>query len=89
MDSDRALEIALPESAKGEHIRATRALLGRTKRVAARECGVGVNTIGRLEGGATSLGSRTIADIVRTFEANGVVFVRCNRGLGVLLKSGE
>ena len=89
MDSNLVLEVASPASVKGEHIRAARALLDWTKREAARECGVGVNTIGRLEGGATSLGSRTVADIVRAFEDNGVVFVRCDLGLGVVLRTSE
>lgn len=79
--------IAAPEDVRGRHVRAARTLLNWTKVHAARECGVGVNTLGRFEEGASNLSARTIADIVRTFQANGIVFVIGDAGSGVLLKS--
>lgn len=86
MDSLLTYKIAAPEYVQGRHIRAARTLLDWTKARAAQECGVGINTIGRFEGGVETLTLRTVSDIVRTFVANGVIFVRADVGAGVLLR---
>ncbi|NGP16532.1 helix-turn-helix domain-containing protein [Devosia aurantiaca] len=77
---------AKPEQVQGRHLRAARTLLTWTKAQAAEECGVGVNTIGRFEDGSSGLTPRTVADIVRAFEANGVMFITTDFGSGVVLK---
>ncbi|WP_292584822.1 DUF3363 domain-containing protein [Mesorhizobium sp.] len=87
MDSPNTYEIAPPRDVRGRHIRAARILLDWTKARAAQECGVGVNTIGRFEEGLEKLTSRTVGAIVRTFEANGVMFVRADVGAGVFLRN--
>ncbi|RWA59260.1 MULTISPECIES: helix-turn-helix transcriptional regulator [unclassified Bacteria] len=87
MDSPNTYEIAPPADVRGRHVRAARTLLDWTKARAAQECGVGVNTIGRFEEGYETLTPRTVGDIVRTFEANGVIFVRADVGAGVFLRS--
>lgn len=87
MQPDERFEIACPGAIGGKHVRAARALLDWTKRTAAEKCGVGINTIGRLESDEPGIGSRTVADIVRGFEAHGVVFVKYSGGSGVMLKS--
>jgi transcriptional regulator with XRE-family HTH domain len=87
MDSQNTYKIALPENVRGRQIRAARTLLSWTKARAAQECRVGVNTIGRYEEGAGTLTARTVGDIVRTLEANGIIFVRADVGAGVMLKS--
>jgi transcriptional regulator with XRE-family HTH domain len=86
MDSLLTCKIAAPEDVHGRHVRAARTLLDWTKAHAAKECGVGVNTIGRFEEGSGKLTARTVADIVRTFESAGIVFVEGEVGSGVLLK---
>lgn len=86
MDSLLTYRIAAPEDVQGRHIPAARTLLDWTKARAAQACGVGVNTIGRFEKDVEALTPRTVGDIVRTFEANGVVFVRADVGAGVLLR---
>jgi len=80
---------AKPEQVQGRHLRAARTLLAWTKAQAAEECSVGVNTIGRFEDGSTALTPRTVGDIIRTFEANGVMFITTDLGFGVVLKNGQ
>jgi DNA-binding XRE family transcriptional regulator len=84
---EQRYEIAPPDAVVGKHVRAARALLAWTKRTAAEKCGVGINTIGRLENDEPGIGPRTVADIVRGFEAHGVVFVKDSNRSGVMLKS--
>lgn len=86
MDSSLTCRIVPSEHVSGRHVRAARTLLDWTKVRAAQECGVGVNTIGRFEEGSGKLTPRTIADIIRAFEAAGIIFVRAESGSGVLLK---
>jgi transcriptional regulator with XRE-family HTH domain len=76
-----------PEQVQGRHLRAARILLTWTKAQAAEKCGVGVNTIGRFEEGSTALTPRTVGDIIRTFEANGVLFITTHLGFGVVLSN--
>jgi transcriptional regulator with XRE-family HTH domain len=78
-----------PERVQGKHLRAARTLLAWTKVQAAEKCSVGVNTIGRFEEGSTTLTPRTVGDIIRTFEANGVMFVTTNLGFGVVLANAQ
>lgn len=89
MDSSLKCRIADAEHVQGRHVRAARTLLGWTKAFAAQSCGVGVNTLGRFEEGADNLIPRTVTDIVRTFEANGIVFIRGELGSGVLLRDAR
>ncbi len=78
-------KIAGPENVHGRDVRAARILLEWTKARAAQECGVGINTIGRFEEGSGKLTPRTVTDIVRTFQAAGIIFLECDTGSGVLL----
>jgi transcriptional regulator with XRE-family HTH domain len=89
MERTQVFEIAAQDAIGGKHFRAARTLLDWTKREAAENCGVGVNTIGRIESDEPGVGARTIADIVRTFGEHGIVFVKCEDGSGVVLKSGD
>ena len=89
MELTQVFGIAAPDAIGGKHFRAARTLLGWTKRDAPENCGVGVNTIGRIESDGLGVGVRKIADIIRTFGEHGIVFVKCEDGSGVVLKSGD
>lgn len=49
-------------------------MLGWSQTEAARQCGVAVNTLARLESGEREPGKRIFDDVVESFEKAGVVF---------------
>ena len=79
------LHVMDPETVRPDQIRAARALLNWSTEEAAKRCGVGRNTIGRLETETKRPGNRTMQDIVRAFNEHGIVFVVGDNGRGILM----
>jgi len=63
MERSQVFEIAAQDAIGGKHFRAARTPLDWIKREAAEKCGVGINTIGRIESDepGPGVGARTIA----------------------------
>lgn len=80
-----AFHISNPDMVRGHQVRAARALLDWSLPTAAARCGVGRNTISRLEKGHRAPGTGILQDIVHAFEEHGVVFINTDVGAGVLL----
>ncbi|WEK03874.1 MAG: helix-turn-helix transcriptional regulator [Candidatus Devosia phytovorans] len=78
--------MALPNSAQ---IRAARALLGWSQPKVSAMAGVAVNTLSRFESGRRPLTDRTLRDIERVFEENGISFARNGRTVVVSLLQAE
>jgi transcriptional regulator with XRE-family HTH domain len=80
-----AFHVSNPELVRGSQVRAARALLNWSLPVTAEKCGIGTNTISRLEKGHRSPGDEILQQMVRVFEEHGVLFIDTDAGTGVLL----
>lgn len=61
-------------SVTASQLRAARAFLGWSQAETAKNCNVGINTIGRMETGEQFPGPRVLAGMIETFKEAGIVF---------------